>query len=148
MANLWLERNGLKLNSSKTKSMLIPSNRKSNSEVKLMIDGTEVEQIRCFKFLGVLVNDSLTWLDHVNLICTKVTRSLSLLRHLSWSLPQSLLHHHSSNHTSSRLLTTVMLSGLAAQKMKLFYSKLFKTLLVELSSISIWITLLPLLASN
>ena len=91
LANLWLERNGLKLNSSKTKSMLIHSNRKSSSEIKLKIDGIEVEQVRCFKFLGVLVNDTLTWSDHVNLVCTKVTRSLSLLHRLSWFLPQSLL---------------------------------------------------------
>ena len=91
LANLWLKRNGLKLNSSKTKSMLIHSNRKSSSEIKLKIDGIEVEQVRCFKFLGVLVNDTLTWSDHVNLVCTKVTQSLSLLRRLSWFLPQSLL---------------------------------------------------------
>ena len=91
LANLWLERNGLKLNSSKTKNMLIHSNRKSSSEIKLKIDGIEVEKVRCFKFLGVLVNDTLTWSDHVNLVCMKVTRSLSLLCHLSWFLPQSLL---------------------------------------------------------
>ena len=89
LANLCLERNGLKLNSSITKSMLIHSNRKSSSEIKLKIDGIEVEQVRCFKFLRVLVNDTLTWSDHINLVCTKVTRSLSLLRHLSWFIPQS-----------------------------------------------------------
>ena len=91
MANLWLERNGLKLSSSKTKSMLIHSNRKSSSDLKLMIDGTEIEQVCCFKFLRVLVNDTSTWSDHVNFICTKVTRSLSLLHRRSWFLSQSLL---------------------------------------------------------
>ena len=44
LANLWLERNGLELNSSETKSMLIHSKRKSSSEIKLKIDGIEVEQ--------------------------------------------------------------------------------------------------------
>ena len=50
-----------------------------------------VEQVHCFKFLDVLMNDTLTWSDHVNMVCNKVARSLSLLRRLSWFLPQSLL---------------------------------------------------------
>ena len=49
-----------------------------------------VEQVQCFKFLGVLVNDTLTWSDHIDMVC-KVTRSLNLLRRLSWFLPQPLL---------------------------------------------------------
>ena len=44
-----------------------------------------------FKFLGVHVNDTLTWSDHVKKICLKVSWNLSLLRRLSWFLLQSLL---------------------------------------------------------
>ena len=44
-----------------------------------------------FKFLGVLLNDTLTWSDHIAHICTKVSHSLNLLRHLLWFLPKSLL---------------------------------------------------------
>ena len=92
LANLWLERNGLKLNTLKSKSMLIHSARKKiNSGLNLRIDGIDVEQVQCFKFLGVLVNDTLTWSDHIGMVCNKVTRSLNLLRRLSWFLPQPLL---------------------------------------------------------
>ena len=92
LANLWLVKNGLKMNTSKTKSMVIHSSKKSiDRRLQLRVDGFDVEQVHCFKFLGVLVNDTLTWSDHVNMICNKVTRSLSLLRRLSWFLPQSLL---------------------------------------------------------
>ena len=92
LANLWLERNGLQLNTLKTKCMLIHSARKKvSSGLKLMIDGMEVEQVRVFKFLGVLVNDTLTWSDHIDMVCNKVTRGLNLLRRLSWFLPQPLL---------------------------------------------------------
>ena len=90
-ANLWLGRNVLKLNSSKTKCMLIHSARKKvNSGLDLRIDGMDVEQVQCFKFLGVLVNDTLTWSDHIDMVCNKVTRSLNL-HYLSWFLPQPLL---------------------------------------------------------
>ena len=92
LANLWLIKNGLKLNTSKTKSMLIHSSKKkATTSLQLSVDGGIVEQVRCFKFLGVLVNNTLTWSDHVSMVCSKVSRSLNLLCRLSWFLPQPLL---------------------------------------------------------
>ena len=89
---MWLQRNGLKLNTTKTKSMLIHTSRKKvSNRLQLTVDGSNVKQVRCFKFLGVLVNDTLTWSDHFNMLCTKVSRNLHLLQHLSWFLPQPLL---------------------------------------------------------
>ena len=37
------------------------------------------------------MNNTLTWSDHINMVCSKVSRSLNLLRRLSWFLPQPLL---------------------------------------------------------
>ena len=92
LSNLWLQKNGLKLNTSKTKSMLIHSSRrKTEDSLKLSIDGDAVEQFRCFKFLNVLMNDTLIWCDHIDKFCSKVTRSLHLLHRLSWFLPKNLL---------------------------------------------------------
>ena len=71
--------------------MLIHSSKKLPNSLDLSVDGKTVEQVRCFKFLGVQVNDTLTWSDHINFVCSKVSRSLNLLHRLSWFLPQSLL---------------------------------------------------------
>ena len=43
------------------------------------------------KFLGIILNDSLTWGDHIGHICTKVSHSLNLVQRLLWFIPQSLL---------------------------------------------------------
>ena len=92
LANLWLQRNGLKINTAKTKSMLIHSSRKVvDDNLSLRIDDRSVEHVRSFKFLGVVVNDTLTWADHIDMVCKKVSRSLNLLCRLSWFLPQPLL---------------------------------------------------------
>ena len=56
----------------------------------------DVEQVQCFKFLGVLVDNTLTWSDHIDMVCNKVTRSLNLLYCLSWFLPQPLLLYFKS----------------------------------------------------
>ena len=92
LAHLWLLANGLRINASKTKSMLLHSSRKSpHSSLKLQVADSPVEQVRSFKFLRVVVNDTLTWNDHIDLVCKKVSRHLNLLRRLSWFLPQHLL---------------------------------------------------------
>ena len=93
LANLWLQRNGLKINVSKTKLMLIHSSRKIvDGNLTLKIEENIVEQVRCYKFLGILVNDTwVAWVDHIDMVCKKVSHSLNLLRRLSWFLPQPLL---------------------------------------------------------
>ena len=76
----------------------------------------------CFKFLGVLVNDTLTWSDRIDMVCNKVTCSLNLLHCLSWFLLQHLLLLYLKSYILP--LTTVMLFGLDALKIKLFAWKL------------------------
>ena len=74
--------------------MLIHSARKKVSDkLALKVETVDIEQVQEFKFLGVVVNDTLSWGDHIeiNIVCNKVTRSLSLLRCLSWFLPRPLL---------------------------------------------------------
>ena len=39
----------------------------------------------------MLINDTLTWTDHINHVITKVSRNVNLLRRLSWFLLHSLL---------------------------------------------------------
>ena len=50
------------------------------------IDGETVEQAQVYKYLGVLINDTLTWSDHIDMISKKVSRCRNLLRRLSWFL--------------------------------------------------------------
>ena len=92
LANLWHQRNVLKINVSKTKSILIHSSRIIvDGNLTLKIEESIVEQVQCYKFLSVVVKDTLTWVDHIDMVCKKVSRSLNLLRRLSWFLPRPLL---------------------------------------------------------
>ena len=70
--------------------MLIHSSRKvTGSILELSVDGSLVEQVRSFKFLGVTINDTLTWPDHINTVCAKVSHNLNLT--FSLSLPTETL---------------------------------------------------------
>ena len=93
MVNTWMSNNGLKLNASKTKCMLIcsPRSRIHLPSLDIQLCGCRVEQVTCFKFLGVIVSDTLCWSNHITHITRKVSQCINLLRRLSWFLPSSLL---------------------------------------------------------
>ena len=38
-----------------------------------------LDEADCYKYLGVIINETLTWGDHVNYISTKVTQQLGIL---------------------------------------------------------------------
>ena len=93
LANNWMTNNGLKVNADKTKCMLIhsPRARVDPPPLHIHLAGSQIEQVSSFKLLSLLVNDTLTWSDHINHVATNVSCSVNLLRRLSWFLPQSLL---------------------------------------------------------
>ena len=41
------------------------SKKKLDDDLNLEVDGMAIEQVQVFKYLGVLINDTLTWSNHV-----------------------------------------------------------------------------------
>ncbi len=81
------------VNAAKTKSILLIHSSREIVEGNLTLntDDRTIERVRYFKVLGVEVNDTLTWVDHIGMVCKKVTRRLNLLHRLSWFLPCPIL---------------------------------------------------------
>ena len=77
----------------KNKCMLIycPRSRMSPPSLDIQPGGCRIEQVTCFKFLGVLVSDTLCLSNHITHITQKVSQHVNLLKRLSWFLPSSLL---------------------------------------------------------
>ena len=79
----WMCSNRLTLNISKSKSMIITKKR-SIEPISIKINNTELEQCSSYKYLGVLFDIDLSWKNHVDYICNKISRSiggLATLRH-------------------------------------------------------------------
>ena len=89
--NNWMTDNKLKLNLSKTKCMLIHSSKLNPRPLDISLDGTSLEQVSTFKLLGCIIDHHLTWNSHIQYLSSKVSRSINLLRRLSWFLPRSAL---------------------------------------------------------
>ena len=61
----WLNVNKLSLNITKTKFILFRSiNKKPNHDVKITINNMNIDQVKCTNFLGIIIDECLTWNDH------------------------------------------------------------------------------------
>ena len=89
--------NKLSLNVAKTQSMLVSTKAKgkaldkSNQNLQVKINGTELEVVNKIKYLGVLLDCSLDWNDQVWAVSLKVSRGLGILKHAKKFLPFSAL---------------------------------------------------------
>ena len=63
----WFRANKLTLNVDKTTMMLF-GKRKTNCEIKITLNGITVPQVQSTKFLGVWLDDQLSWSTHVGVI--------------------------------------------------------------------------------
>ena len=56
------------------------------------MDNSKIEQAFSTKFLGVIINENLTWSDHVYVLLNKTSKNLGVIRKLSKSLPLDILY--------------------------------------------------------
>ena len=79
----YCDSNFLQLNTSKTKEMLIDFRRTSIAPLPVVIKGEEVERVHSYKYLGVTLNDVLSWGDHVDILMKKLNSRLYCLRKMA-----------------------------------------------------------------
>ena len=79
----WFKANKLSLNEGKTKFPLFHKPRdKDNLPLQLpnlKINNNEIKRSSSIKFLGVLVDENFTWIDHITLVENKLSKNLGLL---------------------------------------------------------------------
>ena len=82
----------LKLNTTKTKALLFGGGRTTQPPKPIFIDTQEVETVKCFKYLGTLLDESLSFCDLVDYVYKKVQQRLFLLRKVnSFDVSQHIL---------------------------------------------------------
>jgi len=57
------------------------------------MDRSVLKQVDSLKFLGVTIDQHLTWKSHIQYICKKIRTSTGLIYHVSSFLPQKILIH-------------------------------------------------------
>ena len=79
----WFKANKLSLNIFKTKYYFFHPKEKSDTLLlrlpKVIIDNTIIKRTQVTKFLGVLIDEYLTWKDHINTINNKIAKNIGIL---------------------------------------------------------------------
>ena len=71
----WMRKNKLSINFSTTEYMLI-SRKKEKSQFKVFINDNEISKNNHIKYLGVLLDNKLTWHHHIEKVRTKVIKGI------------------------------------------------------------------------
>ena len=78
----WVDENMLKLNVTKTKSVLIGSSYmlQSKPKIQLIVENAVIEQVEEAKLLGVTIDNQLSWKTHIHKVVTKMNRGTAMVR--------------------------------------------------------------------
>ena len=86
----WLNTNKLSLNVKKS-HFIVFSSRKVTHVPNVIISGNTVERVTKTKFLGVVLDELLTWKDHIKYIKGKISRGVGIICKARRVLPQKSL---------------------------------------------------------
>lgn len=88
--HIWFSVNKLSLNVAKTNYMLF-TNYSKTTNIDIKIDNTTIDRVYVTKFLGVLIDDKLSWKDHINMIKSKLTKTIAIIYRAKYLLDKKSL---------------------------------------------------------
>ena len=85
---LWASANSLTINPTKSKCIIIGKNKLiPESNPNIILNNQQIEIVKSAKNLGIIINNKLTWTNHVNMTCGRVSSMLRSLFPLQHSTP-------------------------------------------------------------
>ena len=83
----WTQANKLTLHAGKTKFLVVSNKRVDRENLSLRIMNNIIPPISCCKYLGIYLDDKLTFKDHINYVNTKISRYTGILYKIRDNLP-------------------------------------------------------------
>ena len=89
----WFEKNKLTLNIKKTKLMIFGTNPilPKFSNISLSYNGTTIDRVDSFRYLGVVFDPRLTWSEHINKLSCNISKRIGVIRRVKYYLPPKTL---------------------------------------------------------
>ena len=83
--------NKLFLNAQKTRFMFFPSMQRKVKYPVLTINNTNIERVKQFNFLGIILHYTLKWQKHIDYISAKVSKAINVMYRLKHICPEAVL---------------------------------------------------------
>ena len=87
----WLSLNCLNLNVNKSKFMVFHKHPKVIPDLRIQMNNVEIDRVSEFNFLGVIVDEHITWKPHIEKIRVKISKIIGIMRKLQCTLTSSIL---------------------------------------------------------
>ena len=113
----WVDQNGLALNLKKTCYMLLTPNRTPVPEINIQIAGTTIERKTETRFLGIIVDEKLTWASHITALKTKMMRYVGVMYKIKSRLPMKIRLQIYQSFVQSHINYCSLIWGFAAKSM-------------------------------
>jgi len=111
----WFKANKLSVNASKTNYMVLGTqystakyidvnqkcsndfqtdsfNHMDKKNLNIKLDGVSLQKVKSTKFLGVIIDENLTWKNHIDAISKTISRNTGMLTKLKYYLPENILY--------------------------------------------------------
>ena len=76
----WMKSNRLSVNIKKTNYVIFKSKQKRfNANLSLYYDNNPLKKEQFIKFLGVYIDENLSWIPHINHVCLKISKSIGII---------------------------------------------------------------------
>ena len=79
------------MNAEKTKCITFHTRQKHINPILYSINGVEIENVDSFKFLGILINNHLTWRTYIGMVANKLSKIIGILNRLRYVYPEQVL---------------------------------------------------------
>ena len=117
--NIWLKLNKLSLNTQKTKLMLFHRKQKHLDEINVVINGIEIEHVPSFNFLGIMLDENLSWKSHIEMVGNKISKVTGILYRLKNVFPENVLFVLYNSLIVSYMNYGLLLWGIHSHKLEL-----------------------------
>ena len=88
----WFTANKLSVNLKKTKFMIFKQKQKRcHVDSKIFLNNQEIDLVKEISFLGVILDEHLTWKSHISHVARKMAKSIGIIKRASFCLSKSSL---------------------------------------------------------
>ena len=93
----WFKANKLSVNATKTNYMIMGTQHmtsmedQSVSNVDIILDKTKLKRVDKTKFLGVTIDENLSWKNHIDGITKTISRNIGMINKLKFIIPERIL---------------------------------------------------------
>ena len=119
----WLKSDMLELNVVKSKCMICFKHSTIITNFSITIINSTIEQVDHFNFLGVTLDQNITWNPHVDKVSIKISRVTGLLRKLQHYFPKHILITIYNSLIHSHLMYGPLVWGFQSMRVEKLHKK-------------------------